>query len=79
MAYLLWKCISRSHLTRKQKQRFFLIFNTINYGFVGYLLWLIFNRNISFNRTEWMFSFIGYTAVFGGFFSGIFYLFKKDQ
>ncbi len=79
MTSILWKCINRSLLTRKQKQRYFLIFNTINHPFVGYVLWLIFEGRISVNRIEWMISFIGYTAMIGGFLSGIFFLFKKDQ
>ena len=66
-------------MSRKQKQRFFLIFNTINYALVGYFLWLIFEKNITVNRTAWLISFVGYAAVFGGFLSGIFFLFKKDQ
>ena len=79
MAAILWKSISRSHMTRKQKQRFFLIFNTINHAIAGYILWLIFERYITNNRPEWLISFVGYPAVFGGFLLGIFYLFKKDQ
>ena len=79
METILWKCISKTDLSRKYKQRLFLFLNVICYGLQGYILWLIIGKTIFVNREEWMFSFIGYPAVLGGFLSGIFYLFKKDQ
>ena len=79
MEFIFWKLISRTGLKRRSRQRLFLFVNTVYYGLIGYLLWVIFGRNIFYNRTEWLFSFVGYTAVFGGFLMGIMFLFKKDQ
>ena len=79
MARLLWKQIDKLNIDKKHKYRIFLLINSCIYALLGYIVWLIIGKNFFTNKEQWMLCFVGYPAVFGGFFMGMYVLYKMNQ
>lgn len=71
----LWTVINGMKLRTAQKNRCFLALMVLICALVGALLWCIVGR-LLLPGAEWLLCFIGYPAVFVGFFGGILYLYN---
>ncbi|MBE5826470.1 MAG: hypothetical protein E7307_07520 [Butyrivibrio sp.] len=73
----LWNVVNGLAVKRNVKIIvFLLIFVAVNIC-IGMGLWLLFGR-ILFPGLEWLFCFMGYPAIFVGFFGGVIYIYKHE-
>ncbi|MCR4997965.1 MAG: hypothetical protein K6A61_11785 [Butyrivibrio sp.] len=73
----LWNVVNGLAVKSNVKIIVFLwIFVAVNIG-IGAGLWLLFGR-LFFPEIEWLFCFMGYSAIFIGFFGGILYLYNHE-
>ncbi|MCR4834381.1 MAG: hypothetical protein K5900_12470 [Butyrivibrio sp.] len=69
----LWNVLNKLDIKYDVKTAIFLCVSVaVNLG-IGAGLWLLFGR-IFFPGIEWLFCFMGYPAIFIGFFGGVIYL-----
>ncbi len=73
----LWNVLNGLDIKNDVKTAIFLCVSVaVNLG-IGAGLWLLFGR-IIFPEIEWLFCFMGYPAIFIGFFGGVIYLYNHD-
>ncbi len=73
----LWKIIDESDVSVNWKSKLYVASSTILSGLLGFVLWLVIGR--LFFESMWsMLCFIGYPAVFLGFFNSIIVLYNND-
>lgn len=71
----IWTFINTfSHTSTRKKELFLGLFMLINLVF-GAAIWLVFGR-IVLSDPWWLFCFMGYPAIFVGFFGGVIYLYN---
>ena len=73
---LLWNAVNRLPVSKSLKHTLFLLLNTLLFGLLGFLVWLIVRTNALDTLTH-MILFIGYPAMFLGFYGGIITLFVR--
>ena len=74
----MWQSISRMSLSKETKQKIFLFDSVIIYGLLGGIVWLLLGQWI-LPDISWAICFVGYSAVFAGFFKGILFLYNQDK
>ena len=70
-----WSFSQRICKEQKKSQHIFLWLNTVFFGVIGFLVWLVL-RNLNLNNWDWAVVFAGYPAFFIGILGGILYLYK---
>ena len=73
---LLWNAVNRLPVSKSLKHTLFLLLNTLLFGLLGFLVWLIVRTDALDTLTN-MTLFIGYPAMFLGFYGGIITLFVR--
>lgn len=68
-----WNYINNLNLDTERKNKLFLFLNTLISGLLGAFLWVPVHF-FALRTIEWLICFVGYAAVFIGFFDGIIYL-----
>ena len=74
---ILWMTISKMEINNATKNKLFLGAMIIVNILIGGVLWLILGRLI-FVGIDWFICFMGYPAIFVGFFGGILYLYNHE-
>lgn len=74
---VLWKLLNRINIDSDIKRFIFIFLMIVFWGIVGGILWLGVGRLI-LSDFWWLFSFIGYPAVFIGYFTSVIYLNGHD-
>ena len=69
----LWNVVNGLDIRKDVKARVFLWLLVVTNILIGAGLWLLIGR-IFLPRTEWLICFMGYPAIFIGFFGGVIYL-----
>ena len=72
-----WKMVNRMKLTKDDKNGLFLFLMIVESAVIGMLVWSFLARYI-LPEIAWLLVFIGYPAVFVGFFGGALYLYRHD-
>ena len=73
----LWNVVNGLTAKRDAKAALFLGICVLASSGMGAGLWLLFGR-IFLPEVEWLFCFMGYPAVFAGFFGGVLYLYNHS-
>ena len=73
----IWSFANDLKVKKYHKITMFIWLTTILYGLTGGLIWLLIGR-IFLPGTEWLICFMGYPAIFIGFFGGILYLYNHE-
>ncbi|MGN0347701.1 MAG: hypothetical protein ACI4DU_10515 [Lachnospiraceae bacterium] len=73
----LWTFINKQNLSILVKQRTFLAILIVGNLILGGLVWLLLFRTI-LPEISWLICFMGYPALFLGFFGGMLYLYRHD-
>lgn len=73
---LLWSVLEKSKASDSDRKHLFLFFNSICFGILGFIIWLIVSR-FTMETVGWMICFIGYPGYFIGFIGGFIYLCRK--
>lgn len=73
----IWKLLNVSGLTRGEKNGIFILLSILLSALLGALGYLVIGRILLPGRV-WFVCFVGYSAVFGGFFGSILYLFNHE-
>ena len=73
----IWTFINKQNLSVLVKQRTFLTILIMGNLVLGGLVWLLFFRSMLLG-ISWLICFMGYPALFIGFFGGMLYLYKHD-
>ncbi len=73
----LWKILDARALKKEQRGRLFLEMNTMLFGILGFLMWIMV-RNFVFHTIDWAFCFVGYSGFLIGFVGGYMYLCRKE-
>ncbi len=73
----LWNVINEMNIKKKIKNKLYIgVLIAINIV-MGGVAWLLFGRLV-LPEIEWLFCFMGYPAIFIGFFGGILYLYNHE-
>ena len=73
----LWNVVNGLDVRKDSKARVFLWLLAVANILIGAGLWLLIGR-IFLPGTEWLICFMGYPAIFIGFFDGILYLYNHE-
>jgi hypothetical protein len=73
----LWNVVNGLDVRKDSKARVFLWLLAVANILIGAGLWLLIGR-IFLPGTEWLICFMGYPAIFIGFFGGILYLYNHE-
>lgn len=73
----LWNVVNGLDVSKDAKARVFLWLLAVANILIGAGLWLLIGR-IFLPGTEWLICFMGYPAIFIGFFGGILYLYNHE-
>lgn len=74
---MIWKLVNPINVTVSVKIRLFLFMMIAANSVAGALAWAILGR-IILSGTSWFICFIGYPAIFVGFFGGALYLYNHE-
>ncbi len=74
---LIWNKINSLDLSRDKKNKLFIVFMMMVSILIGAAVWFLTGR-VFLKESEWLLCFIGYPAVFFGFFGGIIYLYSHE-
>lgn len=74
---IVWKLLNPIDVTISIKNMVFLIILTVVSSITGALAWTVMGR-IILSGAFWLICFVGYPAVFLGFFGGILYLYNHE-
>lgn len=72
----LWNWVDNRSFSKEKKKMIFLALNSIIYGVLGFVVWLIVSK-FALNTLGWALCFIGYSGFFIGYIGGFIYLCKK--
>lgn len=72
-----WTMVNNLKLKISYKNMLFLTILTLAYAFIGAVVWLLAGKYL-FHDEQWLLCFIGYPAVFLGFYGGMLYLYNHD-
>ena len=78
MMRLFYEQIEKRAWNREKKQYVFILVNMLFFALIGLTCWLIAGQFL-LKGLSWLICFIGYPAVFAGFFGGILYLYRKEN
>ena len=78
MMKLFYEKIEERAWNREKKQYVFILVNVLFFALIGLALWFVVGQFL-LNGISWLICFIGYPAVFVGFFGGIIYLCRKKD
>ena len=73
----LWNLVNKQNIKTNQKNFLFLLLCILGCAIAGAVMWLIVGR-FYLPKLLWLLCFIGYPAVFGGYFGGMIYLYRHD-
>ena len=73
---ILWEWLEKKKMDEESKMQLFLFFNTINFGIIGFLVWLVVSR-FALHSLTWVLCFIGYSGFFIGYIGGFIFLCRK--
>jgi len=73
----LWNMVNRLNMEKRMKNRIYLALLVFVNIIIGGLLWLLLGRLV-LPGIDWLLCFMGYPAIFGGFFGGILYLYNLE-
>lgn len=69
----IWKSLEKQAWSKLTRQKVFLVSAMLAFGFIGAILWGLIGK-VFLPDGSWLLCFIGYPAVFGGFFGGFLFL-----
>lgn len=72
-----WTMVNNLKLKISYKNILFLTILTLAYAFIGAAVWLLVGKYLFYDK-QWLLCFIGYPAVFLGFYGGMRYLYNHD-
>ena len=78
MMKLFYEKIAKRAWNKEKKQYAFILVNVLFFALIGLDCWIVAGQFL-LEGISWLICFIGYPAVFGGFFGGILYLYKKED
>ncbi|MCR5007291.1 MAG: hypothetical protein K6A76_01775 [Oribacterium sp.] len=73
----LWNAINRLETKKPMKNRLYLVTLTFLNIVIGGAIWILIGRLLLLGK-EWLICFMGYPAVFIGFFGGVLYLYNHE-
>ena len=73
---ILWEWLEKKKMDEESKMQFFLFLNTINFGIIGFLVWLVVSR-FALHSLTWALCFIGYSGFFIGYIGGFIFSCRK--
>ena len=78
MMKLFYEQIEKRAWNREKKQYVFILVNMLFFALIGLVCWIIAGQFLT-KDISWLICFIGYPAVFIGFFGGVLYLYRKED